>query len=185
MVADYLRASGRRWVRFRGPYWGKTLEAFRRGDHLAPGAAVGKRTYREFLNDLPRPVPDGAAVALRLVGAALLGTMVWMLASPLGFHSLLAGFGAPNTHFIRDAATFMLPLAAALWLSASRPSWRLPVLGLALAQNGLHIVNHAVDVADSIPAWHGPVNLVVLLLLQGALWQILRYHRGTRVTVGQ
>lgn len=177
MVGDYLRATGHRWIKFRGPYRGKILAAFRGGQHLAPEAAVGGRTYGEFLRELPVRERDPVATALRLIAAALFATMAWMLVSPSGFHDLLAGFGTVNSHFIRDTATFILPLAVALWMSASRPAWRVPVLGLALAQNGFHVVNHIADAADSVPAWHGPVNLAALLVLEFALWQMLRFER--------
>lgn len=120
---------------------------------------------------------DPVAVSLRAIALTLFAVMGWMLVSPTTFHSGVAGFGDLNTHFIRDAATFILPLAAALWMAATRPSWRVPVLGLALAQNGLHVLNHLADVNRSDPGWHGPVNLVALVALELALWQILRYHR--------
>lgn len=120
---------------------------------------------------------DPVAVALRVMALALFAIMGWMLVSPATFHSGLAGFGDLNTHFIRDTATFILPLAAALWMAATRPSWRVPVLGLALAQNGLHVLNHLADVNRSDPGWHGPVNLLALVALELALFQILRYQR--------
>lgn len=120
---------------------------------------------------------DPIPTLLQSIAAVLFAIMAWMLVAPVGFHAGFAGFGEPNAHFIRDTATFVLPLAAALWLAASRPSWRVPVLGLALAQNGLHILNHLADVNNSDPSWHGPANLVALLLLEVALWQILRLQR--------
>lgn len=125
---------------------------------------------------------DPAGASLRLIAAALFATMAWMLVSPAGFHSGFAGFGEPNSHFIRDTATFILPIAVALWMAASRPNWRVPVLGLALAQNGLHILNHIADVNNSEPGWHGPANLAALLVLELALWQILRIHRHREPT---
>lgn len=120
---------------------------------------------------------DLVAVSLRVIALMLFATLGWMLIAPVGFHSGLAGFGEPNIHFIRDTATFVFPLAAALWMAASRPRWRVPVLGLALAQNGLHVLNHLADVNNSDPGWHGPANLAALLIMEVALWQILRYER--------
>lgn len=120
---------------------------------------------------------DPEAVSLRVMALTLFAVMVWMLVSPATFHAGVAGFGDLNTHFIRDTATFILPLAAALWMAATRPAWRVPVLGLALAQNGLHVLNHLADVNRSDPGWHGPVNLLALVVLELALWQTLRYHR--------
>jgi hypothetical protein len=97
-----------------------------------------------------------------------------MLVAPGFFHESWAGFGALNTHFIRDAATFGVPLGVALWMSASRPTWRKPVLALALLQNGLHIVNHIADVANSQPGWQGPANLALLAGYQMVLWWVWR-----------
>lgn len=120
---------------------------------------------------------DPVAVLVRVASLSLFAIMAWMLVAPLGFHSQMAAFGDPNTHFIRDTATFILPIAAGLWMAASRPVWRGPVLGLALAQNGLHILNHVADVNNSDPGWHGPVNLAALLILELILWLALRRHR--------
>lgn len=114
---------------------------------------------------------------MRLIAGALFATLGWMLVAPEGFHSGLAGFGDPNVHFIRDTATFVFPLAVSLWMAASHPKWRIPVLGLALAQNGLHVLNHLADVGNADPGWHGPANLAALLLMEVALWQILRHER--------
>lgn len=47
-----LRYGGRR--RLTVPLWlpGRTMAGFRAGEHLAPGHAVGERTYEEFLKEL-------------------------------------------------------------------------------------------------------------------------------------
>ncbi|HEY8480730.1 MAG TPA: SDR family oxidoreductase [Spirillospora sp.] len=52
MAEDYLRARGlRRPVRVPLPLLGKTGRGFREGHHLTPGNAVGKRTWRQYLDD--------------------------------------------------------------------------------------------------------------------------------------
>lgn len=178
MVRDYLRATGRRVLRFRAPFWGEAVAAFRRGEHLAPEAVTPGPTYADYLAGLAPHRPDPVAAGLRLVAAALLATIAWMLVSPGGFHAAVASFGDVNTHFIRDTATFILPLALALWLAASRPAWRIPVLLLALLQNGLHIANHVIDVGDTDPTWHGPANLALLVVLEVVLgWLLVRQRR--------
>lgn len=183
MVADYMRARGDRRLRVRLPAWGDSVAAFRRGDHLAPHAVGGGATYADYLAGVSsRPAQRGATL-FRVVAVALLATMAWMLISPATFHSLAAAFGMLNTHFVRDTATFILPLGVALWLAASRPAWRQPVLVLALLQNGAHIINHIADVNDTDPAWHGPVNLAALVVLEMVLWVLfsreLRVRRGS------
>lgn len=50
MLRDYLAARGlRRPVRVPLPLPGKAGRGFREGHHLTPGRAVGKRTWRQFL----------------------------------------------------------------------------------------------------------------------------------------
>lgn len=52
MARAYLEARGlRRPVRIPLPLPGATGRGFREGHHLAPGHAVGKRTWQQFLND--------------------------------------------------------------------------------------------------------------------------------------
>lgn len=184
MVRSYLQATGRRVVRFRAPFWGRVVAAFRRGEQLAPHSMGGGRTYGQYLEELPSRPPDPVGVWLRVVGGVLLATMLWMLVSPSGFFSTAAGFGEFNSHFIRDTATFMLPLAVALWLAAGRPSWRIPVLILALLQNGFHVANHIVDVGNTDPGWQGPVNLAALAGMEVVLWLLYRIERRRLSAVG-
>lgn len=184
MVRSYLKATRRRVIRFRAPFWGRSVAAFRRGDQLAPQSMEGGRTYGQYLEDLPPHTPDPVESWLRIVGGALAATMLWMLITPAGFFSNAAGFGEFNSHFIRDTATFILPLSVALWLAASRPSWRIPVLILALLQNGFHVANHVVDVGNSDPGWQGPVNLAALAGMEIVLWLLYRIERRRRSPVG-
>lgn len=183
MVRSYLKAAGRRVIRFRAPFWGRAVAAFRRGDQLAPHSTGGGRTYGQYLEELPPHPPDPVAVWLRVMGGVLAATMLWMLFSPSGFFTAAAGFGEFNSHYIRDTATFILPLAVALWLAAGRPSWRVPVLILALLQNGFHVANHVVDVGNSDPGWQGPVNLAALAGMEVVLWLLYRMERRRRSPV--
>lgn|SRR5688572_14481859 len=186
MVSGYVEAAGLRRLRIRLPIWGPVARAFRGGLQLAPEIDSGGETYAEYLSRVPRRGPDrgdGVATGMRLIASSLLAVMAWMLIAPGGFHRTVAGFGDLNTHFVRDTATFMLPLVVALFLAARRPGWRGPVLGLALVQNGAHLLNHIVDVGNAEPAWQGPVNLALLVVLQAALWAVFRRSRATRPEV--
>jgi uncharacterized protein YbjT (DUF2867 family) len=49
LARAYLRASGRRRLVLHLPLWGKAYRSFRSGGHLAPGQAVGKGTFEEYL----------------------------------------------------------------------------------------------------------------------------------------
>jgi uncharacterized protein YbjT (DUF2867 family) len=61
LAGAYLRWSGRR----RGllPVWipGRTGAGYRRGGHLAPEHAVGKRSFQDFLDDLDAPAQFGVS----------------------------------------------------------------------------------------------------------------------------
>lgn len=49
LARSYLKAAGRRRAVVNVPLWGKTYRAFRDGGHLAPGLAVGKGTFEQYL----------------------------------------------------------------------------------------------------------------------------------------
>jgi uncharacterized protein YbjT (DUF2867 family) len=49
LARAYLKATGRRRLVLRMPLRGKAYDAFRSGGHLAPGHAVGKGTFEEYL----------------------------------------------------------------------------------------------------------------------------------------
>ncbi|KUN97234.1 SDR family oxidoreductase [Streptomyces caeruleatus] len=49
LARAYLEATGRRRVVLRVPLRGKAYDGFRSGGHLAPGHAVGKGTFEEYL----------------------------------------------------------------------------------------------------------------------------------------
>ena len=111
---------------------------------------------------------------------AYLALAVWMGLAPGSFVTAIAGYGHGAGHFVRDLATFVAPIGVALVLAASRPAWRAPVVGLALLQNGLHLVNHLVDVTAADPAWHGPANVGLLVGLQ--VWLVLLWRASRRRT---
>lgn len=173
MARAHLRATGRRTPVVAVPVGGAIVRAFRRGMHLGSDAmAVESPTYASFLAD--RPTGDSPLGGYRPMALALLAVVAWMALDPVGFHRDLAGFGVPSPHFVRDAATFAAPLGVALWMASTRPSWRRPVVALALLQNGLHLVNHMVDAGSTDPAWHGPANLGLLTVFQLGLVLLLR-----------
>jgi uncharacterized protein YbjT (DUF2867 family) len=179
MAKAHLRAVGKRTPVLPVPLVGRTIAAFRRGQHHTPNIDVDGETFEQYLQSV-RKRRDPAAVLLRLSGGLLMLTLVVMLGAPAFFYENWAGFGAVNAHYIRDAATFGVPLAVALWLSAAFRTWRRPVLALGLLQNGLHIINHVVDVAESQPAWHGPVNLVLLVVFELIMWAAWRLDGDLR-----
>ena len=112
--------------------------------------------------------------ALLFLGATQLAIGVWLAVGPDSFVDEIAAFGPADHHFLRDLATFQAGIGIALIAAAARPSWRVPVLFAAVAQSGLHTVNHLFDIGGTDPGWQGPVNFVSLLLLTGAFAYLMQ-----------
>jgi hypothetical protein len=93
-----------------------------------------------------------------------------MAVAPRDFYESIAGYPPYNDHFLRDVATFYLALGAVTLLASARRSWQVPILAFTVAQYGLHVINHIVDVTDSEPGWHGPANVVSLALIGALAW---------------
>jgi hypothetical protein len=117
-----------------------------------------------------------------LVGTAVLVFGVWnlvtaalMLFAPRFFFDGIGPFGAYNAHFIRDLGTWVAALGIGLVLSASRRSWRAPLLLVSVIQGALHVANHVIDLSDADPRWAGPANAGGLLVYELILlWAYLR-----------
>lgn len=123
---------------------------------------------------------DDAVVraALLALGAYQLGLGGLMGLAPATFYELLGPFGPYNAHYVRDAATWELALAAGAFAAAARPAWRVAVLAVALAHAVLHALNHLIDIRETDPARVGVLNFVGLLALATALaWLTVRAHR--------
>ena len=90
------------------------------------------------------------------------GALLWL--APGFFYDQIGPFGARNDHYMGDVATFYLALGAVMLVAVRRPSWRVPVLALALVQYALHALNHLIDVGESDPGWVGPADFVALAL---------------------
>jgi hypothetical protein len=106
------------------------------------------------------------------LGQLLLGLLLWL--APGFFYDEIGPYPPRNDHYMADIATFYLALGAVVLMAVRRPSWRLPVLTLALVQYALHSLNHLIDIGESDPSWLGPANLVSLLLTALLLGWMLR-----------
>ena len=62
----------------------------------------------------------------------VLGVLLW--ATPGFFHEHVGPYGPRNDHYMGDLATWYLALGAAFFMAVRRPSWRVPVLAIALVQ---------------------------------------------------
>jgi len=113
------------------------------------------------------------------VGQVALGLL--MVAAPGTFFEEVGPYAPRNDHYIRDLSTFYLALGGAAVVAWRRPSWRTPVLALALIQYTLHAVNHLVDVGEANPERLGPINLALLGVTAALLgWCLRQSLRGER-----
>jgi uncharacterized membrane protein len=114
---------------------------------------------------------------LALFGAVqlVLGVLLWI--TPGFFFDEIGPYGVRNDHYMGDLGTWYIALGVATLVAVRRARWRVPVLALALIQNTLHVVNHAIDVGDADPEWLGPVNLVLIALTSVLLAWMLNAAR--------
>jgi hypothetical protein len=137
-----------------------------------PAAARAANAERAHLAD--RPLRVGIA-ALALYHMAL---AVFMAAAPHAFYTSVGPFGAYNSHYVRDTATFEAALGLGLLVAISRASWRVPMLAVTTAQFALHTINHLLDVDRAHPAWIGWFDFLALLVATVLLGTLLaRAHR--------
>jgi hypothetical protein len=128
-------------------------------------SAAGAKTRKLVFAD--RLAPEYLAMVVT-VGVASYGVYqvvlaLWMAVAPHSFFKQLGPFGVFNEHYIRDLATYSAAIGAALLVAIRRISWRVPVLALATLQNGLHSINHIIDIEKAHPAWIGYLDVVTLV----------------------
>jgi hypothetical protein len=105
----------------------------------------------------------------------VLGLLLWL--TPGFFFDEIGPYGVRNDHYMGDLATWYIALGAATLVAVRDARWRAPVLAVALLQNTLHVVNHAIDVGNADPEWLGPANLVSLTLTSVLLAWMLKVAR--------
>jgi hypothetical protein len=105
----------------------------------------------------------------------VLGLLLWL--TPGFFFDEIGPYGARNDHYMGDLATWYIALGAATLVAVRDARWRVPVLAVALLQNMLHVINHAIDVGNADPEWLGPANLVSLALTSLLLAWMLKVAR--------
>jgi uncharacterized membrane protein len=105
----------------------------------------------------------------------VLGLLLWL--TPGFFFDEIGPYGVRNDHYMGDLATWYIALGAATLVAVRDARWRVPVLAVALLQNTLHVVNHAIDVGNAEPEWLGPANLVSLALTSLLLAWMLKLAR--------
>jgi hypothetical protein len=105
----------------------------------------------------------------------VLGLLLWL--TPGFFFDEIGPYGVRNDHYMGDLATWYIALGAATLVAVRDARWRVPVLAVALLQNTLHVINHAIDVGNADPEWLGPANLVSLALTSLLLAWMLKVAR--------
>jgi hypothetical protein len=103
-----------------------------------------------------------------VLGVGYAALALFQAVDPAGFVSDVGPFGAPNGHYVRDLSTFTAAVAVGLVLAAGRPSWRVPVLAIAVIQSALHLVNHVADAGDADPVAMGVANAIAIAVLLAA-----------------
>ena len=116
-----------------------------------------------------RPLRDSRAARalppLLIVFAAyelVTGLLLW-LAPDYFFLHVGPYDGIRNEHYMADNGGWYLALAAGTAVAVARPRWRVPVLAVSLIQNMLHLLSHLLDVRESDPGWHGPLDATLLV----------------------
>jgi len=104
------------------------------------------------------------AVGLVAFGLTEIAIGIAQAAAPHAFYTAIGPFGPYNAHYGRDVATFELAIGIALLIAIARPSWRVPVLGVAALQFALHSLNHLLDIGNAHPAWTGYFDFATLTL---------------------
>jgi len=118
--------------------------------------------------------PSVMVVGLAMFAAIQLALALFMALSPHGFYTAIGPFGAFNSHYIRDVASFYGAIGAGLAVATVRSSWRVPVLAVTTVQYALHSVNHLLDIGRAHPAWTGYfdfASLAAATLLLAWLWR--------------
>ncbi len=103
-----------------------------------------------------------------------LALALFMALAPREFFTDVGPFGALNTHYIRDTATFNAAIGAALLIAVRRFSWRVPVLALTTLQFALHSLNHLIDIGRAHPTWNGYFDFFSLAAATLVLAWLLR-----------
>ncbi|WP_051343207.1 hypothetical protein [Pseudonocardia spinosispora] len=129
-------------------------------------------------------------LTLRGLGATFILLAAWAAIHPYSFTVVLANFGSgevePGTdHLVRDFAACAATFGAGLLLADRFSAWRSPALALTALWNGLHAIGHVVDIGKSHPAFVGPVEAVLLIVITALFARLTQLsirtdHQGVR-----
>jgi hypothetical protein len=101
--------------------------------------------------------------AIGALGVFHLFLGVWQFFAPGSFFEHVGRYGAENTHYVGDVASFTLAIGVALLLAVGRPSWRTPILYLAAIWYAIHAVNHLFDIDENkISNFRGALDTILI-----------------------
>ena len=120
------------------------------------------------------PASPVVTVGLAAFGLAEVAIGIVQGAAPHAFYTAIGPFGPYNAHYARDVATFELAIGISLLVAIARPSWRVPVLGVAALQFALHSLNHLLDIGNAHPVWTGYLDFASLAIATVALVLLMR-----------
>ncbi len=118
--------------------------------------------------------PGTLVVGIAAFAAIELALAVFAAGAPHAFYTAIGPFGAFNSNYLRDVASFEAAIGLALLVAVLRPSWRVPVLALTTVQFALHSVNHLIDIGKAHPRWTGYFDffsLAAATILLARLWR--------------
>ena len=115
---------------------------------------------------------------LWILAAYNLALALFMAIAPHSFYTAVGPFGAYNSHYVRDNATFSAAFAFGFVVALQRATWRVPLLALSFAQFALHSANHLLDIGRAHPAWTGYFDFFSLLVATLAIARLLSLAAG-------
>jgi hypothetical protein len=105
-------------------------------------------------------------LAIAVVAAVNLATGLFAAVAPGTFFEEVGPYGAENGHYVGDIGAFYLAAGAGLVVAVVRPSWRVPMLGMAAFWWALHALNHLGDIDEATSDGKGITD--TLLIAAGA-----------------
>jgi hypothetical protein len=99
-------------------------------------------------------------VAAIQIGLGLLGFL-----APGTFFDEIGPYAPQNDHYIGDLGAYNLAAGFGVAMAAMRPEWRVPILVVGAALNGLHALNHLFDIGEASSDAKGIFDTVALALL--------------------
>jgi hypothetical protein len=120
--------------------------------------------------------------AILAIAAVNLAIGLYAGIAPASFFNHVGDYGARNTHYVGDVASFYLAAGLGLLVAAARPSWRVPLLAVVALWWALHALNHLVDIGQASSDAKGVRDTILIGLGAAAIayvgWACARPRSG-------